>query len=123
MNEAEVKEKLEQLRKKAPLEIHEWNSVKGKGIIVDDNGNIYDYKWFLGMNMQTNNFGMCTELDKRKNKIDFKELLTFLENTVSKEYNINGSDDEGWDIIINHNGVNKVYNNKELYNELYKKVN
>lgn len=125
LTEKEIAEKLEEMRIDAILDLHEWESTKGHGFIVNKDGTIYDYSWFLGFNNNTNNFGMCTNLDKRAKVIDVDALKNYLQNDVmifDLEYDTNFRSDGGCDIIVKFDEKNKYSNNEKLYNRINKKV-
>lgn len=119
MTELEIKEKLDNIRENTIVEIHSYNQVKGTGIIVDNNYNIYDYKWYIGYNQKENKFGMCNDLDKRDKPLDFK-IKEFLEelNIFTKETKDNSNVEEGYDVIVKLNEKETYLENKEVYLEI-----
>lgn len=125
LTEKEIAEQLEEMRVNAILDLHEWESTKGHGIIINPDGTVYNYNWFLGFNGTTNNFGMCTKLEKSVKNINCDELKNFLQNEVlifDREYDTNIRSDGGCDIIVKFNNKNKYSNNVKLYNRINKKL-
>lgn len=125
LTEKEVAEKLEKMRVDAILDLHEWQSTKGQGFIINKDGTIYDYSWFLGFNNATNNFGMCTKLEKREKVMDCDVLKNFLQNDVlifDREYDNNFQTDGGYDIVVKFDDKNRYSNNVKLYNRINKKM-
>jgi len=125
LTEKEVAEKLEEMRINAILDLHEWDSTKGHGFIVNPDGSIYDYSWFLGFNNVTNTFGMCTKLDKRDKSIDIEKVKNYLQNDeliFDMEYDTNFRSDGGCDVIVKFNDKNKYSNNIKLYNRINKRI-
>ena len=125
LTEKEIAEKLEEMRINAILDLHEWDSTKGRGFIINTDGSIYDYSWFLGFNNTTNTFGMCTKLDKREKNIDPEKVKDYLQNDeliFDVEYDTNFRSDGGCDIVVKFNDKNKYSNNVKLYNRINKKI-
>ena len=125
LTEQEIAEKLEKMREKAILELHEWDSTKGHGFIINPDGTIYDYEWFLGFNNKTNSFGMCTSLDKRDFLADCDKIKNYLQDEVmifDMEYENNFHQDGGCDIIVKFDEKNKYSNNIKLYKKISKKM-
>jgi len=121
LSEQEIAKKLEEMRVDAILDLHEWSSTKGHGFIINKDGSIYDYEWFLGFNNKTNSFGMCTSLDKRDSDIDCNKLKDYLEKDIlifSNEFENNFESDHGCDIIVKIDGQSKYSNNLDLYNRI-----
>lgn len=125
LTEKEIAEKLESMRVNAILDLHEWGSTKGHGFIINPDGTVYDYNWFLGFNSKTNSFGMCTSLEKREKLIDCDSVKNYLQNDVlifEMEYDNNFQSDAGCDIIVKFNDKSKYSNNIKLYNRINKKI-
>lgn len=125
LTEKEIAQKLEKMRESAILDLHEWNSNKGQGIIINSDGSCYEYSWFLGFNAKTNSFGMCTNLEKREKEINCDEVKNYLQNDVlifDLEYDTNFRSDGGCDIIVKFNDKSKYSNNVKLYNRISKKI-
>lgn len=125
MTEQEIAKKLEEMRVNAVLDLHEWESTKGHGFIINPDGTIYDYSWFLGFNTKTNDFGMCTSLEKREKQIDCDMVKNYLQNDVmifDMEYDTNFRSDGGCDIIVKFDEKSKYSNNTKLYKKIHKKI-
>lgn len=125
LNEQEIAKKLDDMRTKAILELHEWDSTKGHGFIINPDGTIYDYSWFLGFNNKTNSFGMCTSLKKRDILANCEEIKNYLQNDLKifdMEYDTNFRSDGGCDIIVKFDEKNKYSNNIKLYKKISKKM-
>lgn len=125
LTEQEIAQKLEKMREDALLDLHEWESCKGSGIIINLDGTIYDYSWFLGFSDKTNSFGMCTNFEKRQNTIDCDILKEYFQKELrifDIDYDTNFRDDGGCDIIVKFDGNNKYSNNVKLYREIKEKV-
>lgn len=125
LTEKEIAEQLEKMRVDAILDLHEWDSTKGHGLVINPDGTVYDYSWFLGFNNTTNTFGMCTKLDKRDNLIDCDKVKNYLQNDLlifDMEYDTNFRSDGGCDIIVKFDDKNKYSNNLKLYNKINKKI-
>ena len=125
LTEQEIAQKLEEMRVNAILDLHEWESTKGHGYIINPDGSIYDYSWFLGFNNSTNTFGMCTKLEKREKNIDPEMVKTYLQNDVlifDIEYDTNFRSDGGCDIVVKFNDKSKYSNNVKLYERINKKI-
>lgn len=124
LKDEEIIKKLDQMREDAILELHKYDSVKGKGFIVNLDGTIYDYDWFLGFNNTNNSFGMCNNLSRRERKINCEELKSYLQNELKLfDNNDNKSfDEEGYDIIIKIGVVSKYYNDSKLYEKIFNKI-
>lgn len=125
LNEQEIAKKLDDMRTKAILELHEWASTKGHGFIINPDGTIYDYSWFLGFNNKTNSFGMCTSLEKRDILANCEEIKNYLQNDLmifDMEYDTNFRSDGGCDIIVKFDEKNKYSNNIKLYKKISKKM-
>ena len=125
LTEQEIASKLENMRANAILDLHEWDSTKGYGYIINPDGTIYDYSWFLGFNNKTNAFGMCTKLEKREKLIDCDMLKNYLQNDLmifDMEYDTNFRSDGGCDIIVKVDKKNKYSNNIKLYKKIKQKI-
>lgn len=125
LTEQEIAKKLDDMRINAVLELHEWDSTKGHGFIVNPDGTIYDYNWFLGFNIKNNNFGMCTSLEKREKLIDCDVIKNYLQNDLmifDMEYDTNFRSDGGCDVIVKFDDRNKYSNNQKLYNKIANKI-
>ena len=125
LTEKEIAEKLDKMREKAILELHEWNSTKGKGFIINPDGTVYDYNWFLGFNSKTNNFGMCTSLEMRNIKADCDKIKNYLQDDLmifDMEYDTNFHQDGGCDIIVKFDDKNKYSNNIKLFKRISKEI-
>jgi len=125
LTEQEIAEQLEEMRVSAILDLHEWDSTKGHGYIINQDGSIYDYSWFLGFNNTTNTFGMCTKLEKRSRNIDPEQVKNYLQNDVlifDMEYDTNFRSDGGCDIVVKFDDKNKYSNNTKLYDRINKKI-
>jgi len=125
LTEKEISEQLERMRVDAILDLHEWDSTKGHGFIINPDGTIYDYSWFLGFNNATNTFGMCTKLNKREKLIDCEKVKDYLQNDLlifNMEYDTNFRSDGGCDIIVKFDNKNKYSNNMKLYEKISKKI-
>jgi len=125
LTEQEIAQQLEKMREDAILDLHEWNSTKGNGYIVNPDGSIYEYSWFLGFNNKTNSFGMCTNLEKKETIIDTEMLKNYFQSEIrifNIDYDTNFRDDGGCDIIVKFDGNNKYSNNIKLYKEIKRKI-
>ena len=125
LQEKEVAEKLEKMRVSAIIDLHEWNGTKGQGMILNSDGSLYTYDWFLGFNKNTNNFGVRTSLEKVKDKIDCDSIKKYLQEDIGIfkiEYDTNFIEDGGYDIIIEIDDKNKYSNNIKLYKKLLAKL-
>ena len=125
LTEQEISKKLEDMRIKAILDLHKWESTKGHGVIINPDGTMYDYSWFLGFNNKTNSFGMCTSLDKREKVINCEAVKEYLQEDLmvfDTEYETNIRSDGGCDIIIKINEKSKYSNNIELYEKIDRKI-
>lgn len=125
LTEQEIAKILDDMRVNAILDLHEWESTKGNGLIINPDGTIYDYSWFLGFNQKTNSFGMCTKLDKREKLIDSNMIKNYLQNDLmifDKEYDTNFRSDGGCDIIVKFDEKNKYSNNIKLYKKIKLKI-
>ena len=111
LTEQEISKKLEDMRLNAILDLHEWDSTKGCGLIINQDGTTYDYSWFLGFNNKTNSFGMCTKLEKREKNVDSNVVKNYLQDDLmifDMEYDTNFRSDGGCDIIVKFDGRNKI---------------
>jgi len=125
LTEQEIAQQLEKMREDAILDLHEWNSTKGNGYIVNPDGSIYEYSWFLGFNNKSNSFGMCTNLEKKETIIDTEMLKNYFQSEIrifNIDYDTNFRDDGGCDIIVKFDGNNKYSNNIKLYKEIKRKI-
>lgn len=125
LTEQEIASKLEKMRVNAILDLHEWDSTKGCGYIINPDGTIYDYSWFLGFNNKTNTFGMCTKLEKREKLLDCDMIKNYLQNDLmifDMEYDTNFRSDGGCDIIVKFDKKNKYSNNVKLYKKIKQKI-
>ncbi len=125
LTEQEIAKKLDVMREKAILELHEWDSTKGQGFIINPDGSIYDYSWFLGFNSKENRFGMCTSFEKRDKVIDCDLVKSYLENDLmifTMEYDTNFRSDGGCDIVVKFDEKNKYSNNIKLYKKINAKI-
>lgn len=125
LTEQEIAQKLDKMRENALLDLHEWESCKGSGIIINLDGTIYLYSWFLGFNNKTNSFGMCTNLDKKDITIDCDLLKNYFLKEIrifDIEYDTNFRDNGGCDIVVKFDGNNKYSNNVKLYKEIKTKI-
>lgn len=125
LTEKQIAEKLEKMREDAILELHEWDSTKGHGFLIDPKGCIFDYSWFLGFNSKTNEFGMCTSLDKRDYLVDCDQVKNYLQNDLlifDTEYDTNFHSEGGCDVIVKFDEKNKYSNNLKLYKRISKKM-
>ena len=126
LTEQEIAQKLEVMRENAILELHEWDSTKGHGFVINPDGTVYDYSWFLGFNSKENRFGMCTSLEKKDKLIDCDLVKAYLEDDVmifTMEYDTNFRSDGGCDIIVKFDEKNKYSNNMKLYKKINAKIN
>ncbi len=125
LTEQEIAQKLEVMRENAILELHEWDSTKGHGFVINPDGTVYDYSWFLGFNSKENRFGMCTSLEKKDKLIDCDLVKAYLEDDVmifTMEYDTNFRSDGGCDIIVKFDEKNKYSNNMKLYKKINEKI-
>lgn len=125
LTEQEIAQKLEVMRENAILELHEWDSTKGHGFVINPDGTVYDYSWFLGFNSKENRFGMCTSLEKKDKLIDCDLVKAYLENDLmifTMEYDTNFRSDGGCDIIVKFDEKNKYSNNMKLYKKINEKI-
>lgn len=125
LTEKEIAKKLEDMRVNAILELHEWDSTKGHGFVINPDGTIYDYNWFLGFNTKENSFGMCTSLEKREKLMDCDKVKNYLQNDLmifDMEYDTNFRSDGGCDIIVKFDDKNRYSNNTKLYKKISKKI-
>lgn len=126
LTEQEIAKQLEDMRVSAILDLHEWDSTKGQGLIINQDGTIYDYSWFLGFNNKTNTFGMCTKLEKRDDLVECDIIKNYLQNDLmifDVEYDTNFRSDGGCDIIVKFDDKSKYSNNLDLYNKIKDKIN
>lgn len=124
--EQEIAQKLDSMRKNAILELHEWDSTKGQGLIINPDGSVYIYHWFLGFNSKENRFGMCTSLEKKESLIDCDLIKSYLENDLmifAMDYDTNFRSDGGCDIVVKFDEKNKYSNNMKLYKKINAKIN
>lgn len=125
MTEQEIASKLDEMRVNAILDLHEWESTKGNGVIINQDGTIYDYSWFLGFNNQNNSFGMCTKLEKRENLSNCDVIKDYLQNDLmifDMEYDTDFRSDGGCDIVVKIDDKSKYSNNIKLYNKIKDKM-
>ena len=125
MTEQEIANKLEEMRVNAILDLHEWESTKGCGLIINQDGTIYDYSWFLGFNNTTNSFGMCTKLEKREKTVGCDLVKNYLQNDLmifDMDYDTNFRSDGGCDVIVKIDDKSKYSNNTKLYNKIKMKI-
>ncbi len=125
LTEQELALQLENMRTDAIIDLHEWNQNRGEGIILNQDGSLYAYKWFLGFNDKIKQFGMHTSLDKIKTGIDCNAVKDYLENDIGIfkiEYDTNFHSDGGCDIIVKFDDKNKYSNNIKLYKKLVEKM-
>ena len=125
LTEQEIAQKLEVMRENAILELHEWDSAKGHGFVINPDGTVYDSSWFLGFNSKENRFGMCTSLEKKDKLIDCDLVKAYLEDDVmifTMEYDTNFRSDGGCDIIVKFDEKNKYSNNMKLYKKINEKI-
>ncbi len=123
--EQEIAEQLEKMRVNAILDLHEWDSTKGKGLILNQDGTLYSYNWFLGFNKKSNNFGMCTSLEKVCDLVNCEEIKSYLQNDIgifNIEYDNNFQSDKGCDIVVKFNDKSKYSNNLNLYKRILSKM-
>lgn len=126
LTEQEIAKQLDEMRVNAILDLHEWDSTKGQGLIINQDGTIYDYSWFLGFNNKTNTFGMCTKLEKRDDLVECDIIKNYLQNDLmifDVEYDTNFRSDGGCDIIVKFDDKSKYSNNLNLYNKIKDKIN
>lgn len=126
LTEQEIAKQLDDMRVNAILDLHEWDSTKGQGLIINPDGTIYDYSWFLGFNNKTNAFGMCTKLEKRYKLVECDVIKNYLQNDLmifDMEYDTNFRSDGGCDIIVKFDDKSKYSNNIKLYNKIKEKIN
>lgn len=126
LTEQEIAKQLDDMRVNAILDLHEWDSTKGQGLIINPDGTIYDYSWFLGFNNNTNTFGMCTKLEKRDKLVECDVIKNYLQNDLmifDMEYDTNFRSDGGCDIIVKFDDKSKYSNNIKLYNKIKEKIN
>ena len=125
LTEQEIALKLEKMRTDAIIDLHEWNSTKGEGMILNANGSLYSYKWFFGFNDKSNSFGMRTSLEKINDCIDCNRIKNYLEEEIGIfdiEYDTNFQENGGYDIIIKFDEKSKYSNNIKLYKRLLSKL-
>lgn len=111
MKKEEILKKLNEIRLTRIIDIYKEEEFKGKGLIVNKEGKVYIYEWFLALSIEKNEAKEIYELEEFK--IDINKLK--IDYSFSNEANncIN---------IIDYNNLKIENNDLNYYNKIMEEV-
>lgn len=123
--ESEIGNILNKKREKAYIDIYKETEFSGMGVLIDHELTVYKYIWNTAFNKDTHNFSINNYLYECSNKINYKDLESYLINElniVEKIYQNTSNDMEKYREIIKLESYINEYFNKELYEKIINKI-
>ena len=125
-----MKEKLEELEKRAILKVSNWwgHTYAGySGTVIRSDKELYTYQYYhrIPKELEGKNVNFITK-KRSLNEKEFNKIIDFIEKEVLlNDYKDNMIFDAGYDVTVHYNGIDKVVrNNKGFGNDtgLYDKA-